>query len=238
MGNFALRSVIIASLSTLLALGLFRFAYSALLPLLIAAQWFSADTALYLSAANLCGYLMGALSANPLNRRFSHTQLITIAALLGSASLLACAAPPPTDCLVCVVAHGRGHYWGMVDGVGTFIGVAPNTCCRQKHCLSPDFCRHRFWGIAVGVFTSVYAKLGLKTHMAYFGQWQLAVEPAHHCVAAQTPTNQHTIQHHQNHPDHSNQTSVCHRSVHHLGLWLFWHGLFAPCFVLGGLFGA
>ena len=46
MGNFALRSVIIASLSTLLALGLFRFAYSALLPLLIAAQWFSADTAL------------------------------------------------------------------------------------------------------------------------------------------------------------------------------------------------
>ncbi|HRL02134.1 MAG TPA: YbfB/YjiJ family MFS transporter, partial [Vitreoscilla sp.] len=91
MGLAAYRSVLIASLSTLLALGLFRFAYSALLPLLIAAQWFDAKTALYLSTANLCGYLIGALSANPLNQRYNHTQLICVAAFVGSMSLLACA---------------------------------------------------------------------------------------------------------------------------------------------------
>ena len=162
MGSSATRSVIIASLSTLLALGLFRFAYSALLPLLIAAQWFSASTALYLSAANLCGYLMGALSANPLNRRFSHTQLIITAALLGSASLLACA-----------IAHLPIAWyvvWRMVAGItGAWLMVlAPSWALRQVPVAAKNTASAWvFAGIGFGVLLSAFLlpympSLGLK----------------------------------------------------------------------------
>ena len=245
MGSSANRSVIIASLSTLLALGLFRFAYSALLPLLIAAQWFSASTALYLSAANLCGYLMGALSANPLNRRFSHTQLIITAALLGSASLLACA-----------IAHLPIAWyvvWRMVAGItGAWLMVlAPSWALRQVPVAAKNtasawvfagigmgVCRHRLWGLVIGIFIALHAKLGLKIHLADFRLWQLAVEPAHHLVVAQTPAHKHHAIHSSRYKTKSHQASICQCGIHHLGLWLFWHGLFAPRFVLGGLFGA
>ena len=162
MGSSANRSVIIASLSTLLALGLFRFAYSALLPLLIAAQWFSASTALYLSTANLCGYLMGALSANPLNQRFSHTQLIITAALLGSASLLACA-----------IAHLPIAWyvvWRMVAGItGAWLMVlAPSWALRQVPVAAKNTASAWvFAGIGFGVLLSAFLlpympSLGLK----------------------------------------------------------------------------
>ena len=162
MGSSANRSVIIASLSTLLALGLFRFAYSALLPLLIAAQWFSASTALYLSTANLCGYLMGALSANPLNQRFSHTQLIITSALLGSASLLACA-----------IAHLPIAWyvvWRMVAGItGAWLMVlAPSWALRQVPVAAKNTASAWvFAGIGFGVLLSAFLlpympSLGLK----------------------------------------------------------------------------
>ncbi len=162
MGSSANRSVIIASLSTLLALGLFRFAYSALLPLLIAAQWFSASTALYLSTANLCGYLMGALSANPLNQRFSHTQLIITAALLGSASLHACA-----------IAHLPIAWyvvWRMVAGItGAWLMVlAPSWALRQVPVAAKNTASAWvFAGIGFGVLLSAFLlpympSLGLK----------------------------------------------------------------------------
>ena len=162
MGSSANRSVIIASLSTLLALGLFRFAYSALLPLLIAAQWFSASTALYLSTANLCGYLMGALSANPLNQRVSHTQLIITAALLGSASLLACA-----------IAHLPIAWyvvWRMVAGItGAWLMVlAPSWALRQVPVAAKNTASAWvFAGIGFGVLLSAFLlpympSLGLK----------------------------------------------------------------------------
>lgn len=47
--------------ASLVGIGLARFAYTPLLPAIINAQWFSASTAAYLGAANLAGYLAGAL---------------------------------------------------------------------------------------------------------------------------------------------------------------------------------
>ena len=54
----------VAGLSaSLVGLGLARFSYTPLIPALIAAKWFSASDVVYLGAANLAGYLAGALAA-------------------------------------------------------------------------------------------------------------------------------------------------------------------------------
>ena len=49
--------------ASLVGIGLARFAYTPLIPALIAAKWFSATDVVYLGAANLAGYLAGALVA-------------------------------------------------------------------------------------------------------------------------------------------------------------------------------
>ena len=47
--------------ATLIGNGLGRFAYTPLIPALIAAGWFAPADAVYLAAANLAGYFAGAL---------------------------------------------------------------------------------------------------------------------------------------------------------------------------------
>ncbi|MGS2742483.1 YbfB/YjiJ family MFS transporter [Halomonas sp. LS-001] len=58
-------------MATLAGIGIARFAYTPLLPALIQEGWFSASQGAYLGAANLLGYLIGALSAHALSERFS-----------------------------------------------------------------------------------------------------------------------------------------------------------------------
>ncbi len=79
--------------ASLVGLGLARFAYTPLLPALINAHWFSAADASYLGAANLTGYLAGALLATPMAARISAPALLRAMMLLTTASLLACAWP-------------------------------------------------------------------------------------------------------------------------------------------------
>ena len=55
--------------ASLVGLGLARFAYTPLIPALIAAKWFSPADGVYLGAANLAGYLAGALVARGLGAR-------------------------------------------------------------------------------------------------------------------------------------------------------------------------
>src|ERR1700742_4836993 len=56
--------------ASLVGLGLARFAYTPLIPALIAAKWFSPSDVVYLGAANLAGYLAGALLAREAAARF------------------------------------------------------------------------------------------------------------------------------------------------------------------------
>ena len=79
--------------ATLVGLGLARFAYTPLLPALISARWFSASAAAYLGAANLAGYVVGALVAAPLAARFPARAILRSLMLLTTVSLLACAWP-------------------------------------------------------------------------------------------------------------------------------------------------
>jgi hypothetical protein len=55
--------------ASLVGLGLARFAYTPLIPALVAAKWFTPSEAVYLGAANLAGYLAGALIARDLGSR-------------------------------------------------------------------------------------------------------------------------------------------------------------------------
>ena len=58
--------------ASLIGIGLARFAYTPLLPVLIQAHWFSASDVVYLGAANLVGYLVGALLGRPLAARIGN----------------------------------------------------------------------------------------------------------------------------------------------------------------------
>ncbi|QJE73368.1 YbfB/YjiJ family MFS transporter [Aerophototrophica crusticola] len=77
--------------ATLLGLGLARFAYTPLLPALVQEGWLTSSQAAYLGAANLLGYLVGALAAAPLGGRFGNRAVLRGAMALAALSLLACA---------------------------------------------------------------------------------------------------------------------------------------------------
>ena len=79
--------------ATLIGNGIGRFAYTPLIPALIAAAWFSPADAVYLAAANLAGYLAGALGAARLAQTIGSTTAIRVAALATMVSLAACAWP-------------------------------------------------------------------------------------------------------------------------------------------------
>jgi predicted MFS family arabinose efflux permease len=85
---------ILAGLSaSLVSIGLARFAYTPLIPSLIDAHWFCAADVIYLSAANLIGYLIGALTGRPLAARLSNGHSLRLMMLLATASFFACAYP-------------------------------------------------------------------------------------------------------------------------------------------------
>ena len=79
--------------ASLVGLGLARFAYTPLLPAIIDAHWFGASAAAYLGAANLAGYLAGALLATPMSARASAPAVLRAMMLLTTLALFACAWP-------------------------------------------------------------------------------------------------------------------------------------------------
>ena len=79
--------------ASLVGIGLGRFAYTPLIPPLIEAAWFRPSQVVYLGAANLAGYLAGALIASPLAARFPAASLLRAMMLLASAAFFACAVP-------------------------------------------------------------------------------------------------------------------------------------------------
>jgi predicted MFS family arabinose efflux permease len=54
--------------SSLVGIGLSRFAFSPLIPPIVSEHWFAASQAAYLGAANLTGYVIGALISLDLAR--------------------------------------------------------------------------------------------------------------------------------------------------------------------------
>ncbi|KQZ00318.1 hypothetical protein ASD45_05170 [Pseudolabrys sp. Root1462] len=87
------RSVMSAFCASLIGIGLARFAYTPLLPAIIGAHWFEPSAAAYLGAANLAGYLAGALLGRPLAARTSTVITLRTMMLLATTAFFACAFP-------------------------------------------------------------------------------------------------------------------------------------------------
>lgn len=79
--------------ASLVGLGLARFAYTPLIPALIAAKWFTPAEAVYLGAANLAGYLAGALIARDLGARIGQVWALRSMMALAAITCFACAVP-------------------------------------------------------------------------------------------------------------------------------------------------
>ncbi len=77
--------------ATLVGVGLSRFAYAPLLPEMVRAGWLSGGAAGVLGAANLAGYLVGALGAGWVARRLGLLSTLRGAMLLASVSFALCA---------------------------------------------------------------------------------------------------------------------------------------------------
>src|SRR5436305_3116050 len=102
-----LRATLAALSANLVGIGLARFGYTPLIPALIAAGWFRPSAAVYLGAANLAGYLAGALGARWIAERTGAAIALRAAMLLTAASLFACAFP---------LGFGWFFLWRFVSG--------------------------------------------------------------------------------------------------------------------------
>jgi predicted MFS family arabinose efflux permease len=79
--------------ANLVGIGLARFAYAPLIPALIAAQWLPPAQAVYLGAANLAGYLAGALLARRMTALVPTGTVLRAMMLLATFAFFACAVP-------------------------------------------------------------------------------------------------------------------------------------------------
>lgn len=96
-------------MATLSGIGLARFAYTALMPYMVQAQWFAPEQLAYLGAANLLGYLIGALAATPLARRFGALRVLVLCWITVALSFAACALP---------LSVAWFFVWRCLSGVG------------------------------------------------------------------------------------------------------------------------
>lgn len=87
------RGVLCAFCASLIGIGLARFAYSPLLPAIVGAHWFQPATAAYLGAANLAGYLAGALLGRPISARVRVVTVLRASMALATLAFFACAFP-------------------------------------------------------------------------------------------------------------------------------------------------
>jgi predicted MFS family arabinose efflux permease len=87
------RATVAGLCATLVGIGLARFAYTPLLPAVITEGWFASSQAAYLGAANLAGYLAGALGARPVARRMPARTALRAMMLLVAVTFFACAVP-------------------------------------------------------------------------------------------------------------------------------------------------
>jgi predicted MFS family arabinose efflux permease len=87
------RAVFAAFCASFVGIGLSRFAYTPLLPAIIAAHWFAPAAAAYLGAANLAGYLGGALLGRWAAARWTAPLILRLMMMLATAAFLACAFP-------------------------------------------------------------------------------------------------------------------------------------------------
>lgn len=137
-------------MATLAGIGIARFAYTPLLPEIIQAGWFTASQGVYLGAANLLGYFIGALSAHALSERYSARRVMAASFAGIALSFILCA--------------GEGSFswfffWRLVSGiagailmvVGPSLALAATPPERRAHVGAMVFT-----GIGLGALLSAF----------------------------------------------------------------------------------
>lgn len=145
------RSLTVGFAATFVGIGLERFAYTPLIPPLVAADWFNSSQAAYLGAANLLGYLFGALSAKRSSDRFGDVTLVLVAFAFSALSFFGCAEPAPfLWFFLWRLISGITGGWLMVLGPS----LALNTACSADRAFIGTVI---FMGIGAGAFLSAVA---------------------------------------------------------------------------------
>lgn len=147
-----------AVLAIVVGIGLSRFAYAPLIPAVVHAKWFTASEAAYLGAANLAGYLIGALAGRHLATWTSSTAALRALMIAASLAFAACAFP---------LSFAWFFAWRVLSGIaggGLMVLAAPTVL----PCITAN---HRglasgviFTGVGLGIIASgtlVPALLGL-----------------------------------------------------------------------------
>ncbi len=118
------RPVLAGLCAILVGIGLARFAYTPLIPALIAAHWFSPSATVYLGAANLAGYLGGALLARPIAARAGAAPALRGMMIVASVAFFACAFP---------LSFGWFFVWRFASGIsgGALMALAAPVVIRH-----------------------------------------------------------------------------------------------------------
>jgi predicted MFS family arabinose efflux permease len=142
------RAIFAGLCASLVGIGLARFAYTPLIPPMIEAHWFSASDVVYLGAANLVGYLVGALLGRPLARRYGARPTLRAMMVLTSLAFFACAFP---------LSVSWFFGWRLLSGVSGGVimvlaasTVLPHVPAARKGMASGAI----FLGIGVGIAAS------------------------------------------------------------------------------------
>lgn len=142
------RAIFAGLCASLVGIGLARFAYTPLIPPMIEAQWFAAKDVIYLGAANLVGYLIGALVGRPAARRYGARPTLRAMMLLTSVAFFACAYP---------LSVGWFFGWRLMSGISGGIimvlaatTVLPHVPASRRGMASGAI----FLGIGVGIAAS------------------------------------------------------------------------------------
>jgi MFS family permease len=121
--------------ASLVSIGLARFAYTPLIPSLIQAHWFSASDVVFLGAANLVGYLIGALIGHPLARRTSNNTALRLMMLAVTLAFFACAFPLSVS-------------WFFAGACCRALPVARSWCWWRQRCCRMCRLRAKAWPVA------------------------------------------------------------------------------------------
>ncbi len=177
-------------MATLCGVGLSRFAYTALMPAMVQAGWFSASQAAYLGAANLLGYLAGALSAHTLTERLQAHRVLGCCFAVVALSFALSSTPQPFAWFF-VWRFAAGVAGAVLMVAGPSLGMAAVPVARRA-ALGPVMFSGVGWGAlmsatvvpalaARGLPTVWWALAGLAGACAWIG-WR-AVLPVPAAIA-------------------------------------------------------
>jgi predicted MFS family arabinose efflux permease len=160
--------------ASFIGIGLSRFAYTPLLPAIITAGWFDSLSAAYLGAANLGGYLAGALLAQPAAARVPARSVIRVAMVLATVAFFASAWPLPFwwFCLWRFVAGATGALLIVLAAptVLPFIAVT-----RRGTASGIIFTGMGFGTVAAGTLVPLFLRWGLTETWIALGVLSLAL---------------------------------------------------------------